>query len=115
VAKYVIRLTNVQGDIEGKRRDERVRRDEENPTRVDRLRSQASPDRPGPSSVQMLGERLPVCLCSLRSVEGSLHVAHYPAHTTPPLGSPSTVALSTGDADISCIPENPDSEVELPM
>jgi hypothetical protein len=92
-----------------------VRGDEENPTRVDRLQSPASPDRPGPASVQMLGERLLVCLCSLRSVEDSLHVPHYPAHATPPLGSPPTVALSTGDADISRIPENPDSDVELPM
>jgi hypothetical protein len=70
VAKYVIRLTKVQREIEGKRGDERVRGDEENPnaTHVDRLQSPASPDRPGPASVQMLGERLPVCLCSLRSV-----------------------------------------------
>ncbi|KAF8489359.1 hypothetical protein F5888DRAFT_1910396 [Russula emetica] len=31
----------------------------------------------------------------------NLHVPHYPAHTTPPFGSPSTVTLSAGNANIS--------------
>jgi hypothetical protein len=106
VAKYVIRLTKVQREIEGKRGDERVRGDEENPTRVDRLRSLAI-TRSARARLSANARRASASVLVLTPFSRgqppctSLPCSHYP--------------LSTGDADISRIPENPDSEVEPPM
>jgi hypothetical protein len=63
MAKYMVRLTKVQREIKGKQGDERVCGDEETQCTSTDCGHKPSPDRPGPTSVQMLGEHLQ-CACA---------------------------------------------------